>query len=281
MSNKVNAIVLAGIPASKDKRIKEENKALLELNNIPLCLYVVQALQNSESISRIGIVGPKKELEKIILNRNEIKIINQSLAPKESRRFIENCINGHNNLSKNGEKTLFTPCDLPFIKSQDIDNFILEAEKYNAAFHYGVINVNNIPKEIELLKKCRKSLFKGEGDYRTAGLFLFDGTKIKNREPLEYQLERAFPMRRTSSFLSKVILYSFLAKKFRKEIFKYLTHTLTRKNIEDAVEDKLGFSFKLTDVESARAIVDIDDIEEYEFIKKHFDYLSEELDSKY
>tara|TARA_Y100000310_G_scaffold345669_1_gene468025 strand:- start:6108 stop:6974 length:867 start_codon:yes stop_codon:yes gene_type:complete len=275
-----SAVVLAGTHADKRKLepFNGENKAFLDINNQPLVLYVLQALQNSQSISRIAVVGPKKKLEDIIPDPNGIKITDESLGPKESRRFIENAVNAYNLVSPNKEKTLFLPCDLPFILAQDIDDFILQTQKSKQiGFYYGMINVNKIPPSIEALKTSQKSFLKGKGYYRTAGLFLFDNANVNNRQYLESQIERVFPLRRTTSKLSKSILYGSLFWKFRKQLSKYFTHRLTQEELEGAIYDKIGLKFKLTEVQSPRAIIDIDTAAEDKFISTDFNDLKTSL----
>ena len=285
MSNKIIAIVPAGIHADPDKLIHGKNKAFLEINGKPIILNVLQALQNSSLISRIGVVGPKKELEKVILEKDGIKIINQSLAPKESRRFIENYISGANALSQNSERILYVMADLPSITSKTIDNFILETEKYNAHFNFGMINVRNIPKEIEQFKKSRTLHLKNKGNYRTANLVLYNNKEIEgiklNQELLESEIERAFPIRRTTSPYSRARLGWFLWRRYPIKFPKYFVMGLKEEEIISAFRKKPKFELKIIDVKDPRAAVEVDYLEEYEYLTKHFDYLTKELDSKY
>lgn len=286
MVPELSAIVPVGTHADKSKLIYGENKAFLEINNKPLLYYPLKALQNSRFINKIGIVGPREKLEKVLSNTSgidysRIQIIDESLAPKESRRIIENVLNGYKNISQKRERVIYVAGDLPFIQRQDVERFILKTEENKVSVSYGILGVEKIPNEIESLKKCQKSFLVGLGDCRTSGLFSFDSRHVRDQELLEALIGKAFPLRRTSSKLSKVRLGAFFIRHYTIPFFKYITHRLTEQDMKDALKKKPGITFKLVDVKSPRAVIDIDDVEEYEFIKKHFDYLSKELDSRY
>jgi len=267
----VNAVILTGTHADKSKLIYGQNKALLEINNKPIILNVLQALQGAEPIDKIAIVGPKQKLERITQG---IPIVNESLAPKESRRFIENAMQSYNAISPNKEKTLFVTADLPFIVPETIEDFVSQSNNATALY-FGLVNVRDIPQEFEDFKKSSKLHLKGEGNFRTANMVLYDSTKIqdKKREILEARIERAFPIRRTDSRLAKLSLYTFLAKNYFPEIVKYLLGILTEQDIEKAFDNKLGVSFKFIKTEDPRALIDIDYAAEYEFIKRNYDRL--------
>ncbi len=275
MSDKINAIILAGTHADKSKLIYGKNKAFLEINNQPIILNVLNALQNSKYTNKIAVVGPQEQLKGIIKYTD---VIEQSNAPKESRRFIENAIRGYNYLSKNLEKTIFIASDLPFISSKTIDDFILQCSD-NSAFYFGIINTKNIPEEIEPFKKSARFHLKGKGYYRTANIIVADYSKIKDREFLEAEIEKAFPIRRTTSLYAKARLYWFLAKRYPIEILKYLASNLKERDVEKAFKRELNLDLKFIETKDPRAVIDVDYQEEYDFIKKNYDKINSCLES--
>ncbi len=283
--NKLNAIVLAGTHTDKSKLIYGQNKAFAKINNKPLIVNSLEAVKKAEYIGEILIVGPRRKLEERLEKKTikDIPIIEESKAPTESRRFIENAGRAYDILSPNGEKTLFVPCDLPFISSKTIKDFILKCNNYNAAFYFALINAENIPSDLDPFKKSAKFHLKGKGHYRTANMVLFEGLKIKdyskNRESLEAQISKAFPKRRATSIYAKSRLYWFIFKNYPIEILKYLTNQLTEENIESALKNKLDLSFKLIETQDLRAGIDIDYTEEYEFIKDNYDKIKTYLQS--
>jgi len=274
---KINAIVLAGTHADKSKLIYNKNKALLEIHGEPIINRVLNALKKSNYISRIAVVGPRRELEQII--ETDVKIIQESKAPKESRRFIENAIRGYNILSPNGEKTLFAPSDLPFISAECIENFILKCNN-DAAFYFGIINVKNIPKWIEEFKKSARFHLKDKGSYRTANMVLAEGAKITDIELLESEIEKAFPKRRTNSLYSKFRLYGFIFKKYPVKTLKYLSGRLKEKDVESAFKKGLNLSFKFIETKDPRTAIDIDYKEEYEFIRANYQMIAEYISNQ-
>lgn len=271
----LNAIILAGTPADKSKLIYGKNKSFLEVNNQPIILNVFRALQDSEYINKIAVVGPSEQLKGLIDDAN---IIEQSNAPKESRRFIENAIRGYNTLSKNLEKTLFVASDLPFVSSKTIDDFVLKYND-NSALYFGIINTENIPRKIESFKKSARFHLNGKGYYRTANIMVVDGSKIKNKEFIESEIEKAFPIRRTTSLYAKARLYWFMAKRYPTEILKYLASNLKEKDIENAFKRELDINFRFIETKDPRAVIDVDYQEEYDFIKQNYNKINLSLKS--
>jgi len=268
----LNAIILAGTHADKTKLIYGQNKAFLEINKQPVIKNVIDSLKKAKSIDRIAIVGPP-ELEKIV--GQEITI--ESKARKEARRFIENVMTPYNLLRKFSQKALFITCDLPFISPETIDDFVSNC-KDNADFYFGLINIENIPKEIETFKgHFAFHLKERKGYFRTANLALFDGSNVSNkkREYMESFVEKAFPIRRTTSPLAYLRLAWFIAKNYFPEAIKYfIQKNLTEKDIINALERKPGISIRLIETKDPKAVMDIDTEKEYEFIKTKYKRLS-------
>ena len=63
-----NALILAGTKEKGPLEIAEnvDNKALIMLDSRPMIDYIVDALNSSENIDRILVVGPKNELHPYI-----------------------------------------------------------------------------------------------------------------------------------------------------------------------------------------------------------------------
>ncbi len=281
---KVNAVLLTGTHADKAKLIYGENKAFAKIKGKPLIVNSLEAIKKAKYIDKMLIVGPREKLrdkleEKIITG---IQIIEESKAPTESRRFIENAGRGYDILSPNGKRTVFVPCDPPFIASETIDDFILKCNNYNAAFYFALINVKNIPPGIENLKRSARFHLKDKGYYRTANLILFEGSKIKKMELLLDQIKQVFEKRRPTSKFSKYDLYFFLARKyFWREVFKYVTIGLKEKDVESAIKREFGFSFKLIETKDPRAAIDIDYEDECKFVKEHYEEIGSFLSKTY
>jgi len=278
----VNAIILAGTSHKKKRLIDEhdgkgpKNKSLVTVYKTPVILNVLDALKNSEHINddKIAIVGPKKDLTKIIEDKK--------IHIRQEKSFIENCAGTYDYLSKNKEKTLFITCDLPFITSGTLDNFVEQCDKYDARFYFPLINIRNIPKKIEPFKKTKKFHLKKRGYYRTTNMALFQDSEIEDRKPFENQIREAFEARRITS--KKAILNLFLSGlKFKGDILKYFLpiglkkiRGLTEKEIETSIIKKLHVPFKLIEITDWDAAADIDYQEDFEFFKRNYHMLKKE-----
>jgi len=285
MGNKLNAIILAGTSTKKSKLIyehylfpyyglKPENKGLVKINNKPVILNVLNALYNSKYVNqdKIAIIGPKQKLEKIIDNQ-------KILFLQEEKTLIENAKKSYDNLSINKEPTFFITCDLPFINTKAIDDFISQCNKYKADFYFPLINVKNIPEKIEELKKSMKFHLKGKGNYRTANMSLFDGKKIKDRTLLEDQINRVFENRRTTSCYERLKLYASILKPYWWEIIKHSgLRCLTKENVSSAIKRELGINLQLIETQYPETAVDIDYQKDYEIIKEYYEQIKEDIE---
>jgi len=277
MINKVNAIILAGTHNQKKKLIDEhdgqgpKNKGLVtQITGKPLILSVLDALKNSQYINQnnITIIGPRPKLRQIIND--------DFLILPEKKRFIDNAKTAYDELSINGEKTLFMPSDLPYISSQTIDDFLLKCNQYdNKDLYFCFIDVKNIPKKIEQFKISTKFHLKGKGSYRTANMILFEGRRIKDRDLLENQIEKVFEKRRTTNRLARYALYWTMAAPYWKEIIMHSFGCLTEQRVEYAIKRGAGIDIKLIETIDIRAAIDIDYQEDYDYLKKNFNFLKE------
>lgn len=271
----VNAIVMAGTHADKSKLVYGQNKSLVKVDEEPLVTHVLDALNGVKYIDKRAVVGPKEELGKIV--RDDVRIIEESKAPKESRRFIENAIHSYNILSPNGERTLFISSDLPLIATETIEDFVLMCDKSKAAFYFSLINTKNIPSYIEQFKKSARFYLKGRGYYRTANMALFDRSKMKNSEQLEAEIAKAFPLRRTTTKLARLCLYCSIAGKYPTETLKYIAGFLTEEDLKSAFRRTPGLDVEFPEIIDPRAAVEVDYEEEYDFLKKNYGWIKEEL----
>ena len=269
----VNAIILAGTHADKSKLIYGQNKAFHEINNKPIILNVLQALQNSDYVDKIAVVGPREKLEKII-DPNTIDILDESLAPTESRRFIENAVGTYNFIKNkyNKKRIVIAPGDLFCATPEIMEKFVLDCNNHKASFCFNIINAKNIPPELEQFKKSDGLYLKDrKGFFRTGNLVLYDDSDIGNeqKEFTEGLIRKAFPIRRTNSKTARCRFYAFLAWTYPIRTGLYLTKRvlnigpgLTEQGLKKSFKRKPGISFELIKTRDWRAAADIDDLPE-------------------
>ena len=70
MIRAVDTIVLAG-DKSASRSVLGKNKLFLEIDKIPLLVYVLNALENVEQIGNIYIIGPKTAIEDLLLTHRD------------------------------------------------------------------------------------------------------------------------------------------------------------------------------------------------------------------
>ena len=64
---KYDTILLAG-DTGASRKVCGRNKSFLEIDGVPLFLYVLKSLEKAENINRICLVGPKERLNQAIEN---------------------------------------------------------------------------------------------------------------------------------------------------------------------------------------------------------------------
>ncbi len=281
VNNKINAIILAGTHKQKKRLINEndgkgpKNKALVnKITGKPLILGVLDCLKNSKYINQdnITIIGPRPKLKSIISDE-------KVLILPEKTRLIDNARTAYDELSINGEKTIFIPSDMLFLNSKTsktIDNFISQCNEYpNNDFYFCFINQKNVPPEIKQLKISMKFNLKGKGNYRTANLALFEGKRIKNRDLLENQIEKVFENRRTTNLFARYLLYANIITPYWKEIIKHSFKSLTEQDVEKAIKREAGINIKLIETKDIRLVADVDYQKDYEYFKENFVFLKQ------
>ena len=281
-----NAIIMAGTSVpnkliDEDDGLGPKNKAFLHVNNQPVILNVLSALQGSKYINqdKITIVGPKSDLEKIITPNKRINII------QESGEFTNNVISACDHPLNYKKRKFILSCELPFIASKTIDDFVEQCNQYQANLYFSMINTKNIPKQIEPFKKSKKFHLKERGYYRTANMSLLDDDGIEDRKSIEDQVRAVFECRRAVSWGSMAKLVYTLGK-FSPQAIKYFAPTslrhvrgLTEDEVESAILKKLNLRLKSIETTDPRAVADIDYKADLVFFNKNYERIKNVLDN--
>lgn len=131
-----DAIILAGGESSSElKKIAPyDNEALIIIGNYPMIYYVYQALRQTPAIRNIVISGPSEALRNIFAGQDRLFFVNGG------QNVIESFSHGVELLREKGitEQILIMPSDIPFITPEAINDFIKQAEQYDAEFYYPV-----------------------------------------------------------------------------------------------------------------------------------------------
>lgn len=245
-----NAFVLAGTKEKGPLEITAnvENKALIMIKDRPIIEYIIDALNNSENIDKILVVGPKDELYPYIGKKVE-EILDPGNSILENMEIGLNYFNSENNL-------LLLTSDIPLITSQAIDEFIEKCIEKEADIGYPIITKENIikkyPETIRTYVKMKEGVFCG-------GNILFFKPEIFFQK--KALIKELFDNRKTTWKNAKILGL--------KIILKYLFKTLTLDEIEKKVTKLIGCKSVAVMVSSPEIMIDLDKLSDLEFIQQY------------
>ena len=299
---KYDAILLAGEGESSYK-VYHQHKAFLKINDKYIISYVVEALQQVESIKDIYIVGSKNKLKQTLRESGidfnypkTIHLIEQETNLYENifQTFLKT-ISRETNLptidlevSQNKDKAvLIVPCDSPLLTPHEVEYFISHSDTNNYDHVLGLI-----PED--LLKQFYPTgslpgikmayLHLKENNYRINNLHLVKPLRIANRKYIQqmyqYRYQRDFKkiMLFGRNLLGKIKLKHYRCYiglqlcQFFSSIgwnlpVKYFKKWTEKKDMENCISNLLNTRFKGLEVPYPGAALDIDRDSDYEAMK--------------
>lgn len=211
LSPKYDTIVLAG-DTGASRQVCGMNKAFLEINEIPLLLHVLNALEKAETVNKICIIGPKEKVIQAIENhhhllddKKEIAILEQGVT------FFSNAWESFAHLypkAKEGDSiqpgqsekaALYIPGDIPLVTPFEIDTFLnlCQVDRYD--YFLGLTPAESLhpfypQKGTPGIKT--NYFYLREGKFRQNNFHLVKPLKVKNREYIQkvydYRYQRDF-----------------------------------------------------------------------------------------
>ena len=300
---KYDTIILAG-DTRASRKVCGINKVFLEINGIPLFLYVLKALERAEKVNRICLVGPKERLIQIIKkyqgfleNKKEFIVLGQSesLFSNAWESFLLLHPEAQEITSiksiQSEKAVLYIPGDIPMITPFEIDTFInmCEIDKYD--YFLGITPAESLhyfyPRKGKPGIKTNYFHIK-EGKYRHNNLHLVKPLKIQNKEYVQkvydYRYQRdlsniiklAFEFLKIHVGLEGFWCYGLLHwNQFLSRIYLDPLTLPTRKLlplsfIESCISRVLGTRFTTIISPSAGAVLDIDNKKDYKTMYKMF-----------
>ncbi len=134
-----DAILLAGDRGAY-KAVYGENKAFLEIEGVPVIMYVLSALQQSRSVSRVFVVGPRERISRTLQEhgkrmgiRKEVIVLEQVETMLENVRMAfsaalqEEGREGGSALDED-KTVLVLSSDLPLLTGAELDEFIRKSD---------------------------------------------------------------------------------------------------------------------------------------------------------
>jgi len=245
-----NALVLAGTKGKGPLEIAAdvENKALIMINEKPIVEYVIDAINNSENIDKVVVVGPKDKLNPYIGKKVE-KILEAGNSILENMEIGLNYFNSESNI-------LLLASDIPLITSQAIDEFIKKCTERKAYIGYPIITKENImkkyPETIRTYVKMKEGIFCG-GNITFFKPEIFYQNKKLIKELYDY--------RKSTWKYAKILGLKF--------ILKFLFKTLTLDEIERKVTKIVGCKSIAVLVSYPEIMIDLDKPTDLELIQQY------------
>jgi GTP:adenosylcobinamide-phosphate guanylyltransferase len=244
-----NALILAGAKEKGPLEIAEnvDNKALIRLDSKPMIDYIVDALNNSENIDRILVVGPKNELYPYIGKKVD-EILNPGNSILENMEIGLNYFNSANNL-------LLLSSDIPLITPEAINEFLGICTKRKAQIGYPLITKENIMKKYPETKRTYVKM--KEGTFCGGNIAFFKPEVFFQNKKL---IKELFDNRKATWKYVKILGI--------KLILKFLFKTLTFEEIEKRVTDILGYNSIAAMISYPEIMIDLDKPSDLELIRK-------------
>jgi len=245
-----NALVLAGAKKKGPLEIAAnvENKALIIINEKSIVEYVIDAINNSENIDKVIVVGPKDKLYPYIGKKVE-KILETGSSIIENMEIGLNYFNSKSNI-------LLLTSDIPLITSQAIDEFIEKCVKREAYIGYPIITKENVIRKYPETKRTYVNM--KEGTFCGGNIAFFKPEVFFQKREL---IKELYENRKANWKNAKILGFKF--------ILKFLLKTLTLDEIEKKVTKIAGCKSVAVMVSYPEIMIDLDKLTDLELIQQY------------
>jgi CTP:molybdopterin cytidylyltransferase MocA len=238
----IKAVILGG--HSKETL---QNKVLYTIRGKPIIQYVVRALEQSQYISEMVIIGDVCKLKP--LKNGKVTTILQDTAS-----LADNVLAGVEYFQ--GNKVLIAAGDIPFLTTEAVEDFVLNSLEQKADFCYAVIPEIYMKNKYPLKRKTYVKLKNGK--FAGGNLFIVDSSKIIQMMELGNKMlqHRKHPWQ-----MCRLLGISFL--------IKLLTGCLSIEELEFKVNQLTGIKAKAIISHYPEIGNDIDKPEDLKHIQQH------------
>ncbi|HPD60974.1 MAG TPA: NTP transferase domain-containing protein [Thermodesulfobacteriota bacterium] len=303
---KIDAAILIG-DRGKIRPVQGENKNFLDLHGLPLFFYPLKALEESQYVNQIFIVGNQERIQRIIAcNIRTLKSPDKIIALEQRRNLFENAFvafdkaleverkkNRCPEWAEEEKAMLYLPGDTPLITPQEIDEFLEQCDLNSIDYSLGMSTEEGLmpfyPTENE--RGIKMAYFYGkEKKYRQNNLHLIKPLKIKNRHIIQrmydyrYQKQFIYFLKLLLEFYRAHVqirgIYYFLMLHWNLFLSRIGLESLTPlfrrmisvEDIEEVVRNFFGCRFKIVETKLTGAALDIDNEKDYETMKIRFHF---------
>lgn len=218
-----NAVVLAGSPNTGPLKecSRARNEALIKIGSRYMVEYVVETLVQSQLIGKIVVVGPQKELSKVLKHPRIIVAEGGATAVESLQlglRYIEN-----------NDPVLIATSDIPLLTVEAVEDFINLCRAKQADVYYPIVPREAIQEIYPDVERTYVSL--QEGVFTGGNLFLVNPSVVDKCA----ELAQVIVNLRKSPFR----LCQLLGLKF---VIKFLLKQLALPEVEEKVSELLGIT---------------------------------------
>jgi 2-C-methyl-D-erythritol 4-phosphate cytidylyltransferase len=307
-TKKYDVILVAGEGKSSYK-VYHQNKAFLTLQGKCVILYVVEALQQVQSIRDIYIVGLKDKLDQTLhsgrIDRQypkRIHVVEQKANLYENvwQTFLQSQqveLKDIDTTPHRDKAVLIVPCDAPLITPQEVEHFISHADMDRYDHVLGLVSREKLRHFYPQASKPgikMAYLHIQEDSFRINNLHLVKPLRIENREYIQkmyqYRYQRNFKnlvLFGLSVFgkdkakhyknyigLQLCLFFGGLGLEFVVDYFRKLN---PKKELEETISTIMKTRFSALEVPFPGAALDIDNAKDYEAMKTRFEEWQEYL----
>jgi GTP:adenosylcobinamide-phosphate guanylyltransferase len=305
---KYDVILVAGEGKSSYK-VYHQNKAFLTLQGKCVILYVVEALQQVQSIRDIYIVGSKDKLDQVLLSgRVDLEYPKRIHVVEQKANLYENVwqtflqsqqveIEDVDTTPHRDKAVLIVPCDAPLITPQEVEHFISHADMDRYDHVLGLVSREKLRHFYPQASKPgikMAYLHIQEDSFRINNLHLVKPLRMENREYIQkmyqYRYQRNFKnlvLFGLSVFgkdkakhyknyigLQLCLFFGGLGLEFVVDYFRKLN---PKKELEESISTIMKTRFSALEVPFPGAALDIDNAKDYEAMKARFEEWQEYL----
>jgi molybdopterin-guanine dinucleotide biosynthesis protein A len=206
----MRAVILAG---GLITGLEEQEKAFLMIEDRPMFEYVLQALAGVEAIDEQIIVGPSN-IESWVKQQG-----NKRLRVIHAReRLMENVLLGVEQAEHEDELILLTTCDIPFLTTEAVNDFLERCEMdASVDFYYPIIRKEDTERVFPGMKRTYVRL--REGVFTGGNLFLVRPAVIKR---MAERVEEILRNRKSPLKISSELGWSFTCRLLLSQVYGFL-----------------------------------------------------------
>lgn len=298
----VDAAILMG-DRGRSRPVRGGNKNFLDLNGLPLFVYVVQALERARSVDRIFIVGDRTRIKKhlaqqraLLSHPERITVLEQGNTLFDNAMIAFSSANGgeNNNRRSDGDDRvmLFTGGDTPLMTPEEIEEFIEKCDLEQFDYFLGM----SAEKRLRPFYPAKGQrgikmayFYVREKKFRINNLHLVKPWKIRTRDQLQkmydYRYQKEF-----FNFLKLLLVFIRLNLSVRGIVYylilhcnlfmarvglEWMTRPLRRlvstRDAEIILGDMIGCRLKTIETTMVGAALDIDKESDYLAMTAMFD----------